>query len=380
MYSLNIEKINPLSEKENKNMNRHEVHLLQQVSGYPALTITLPTHRTSPDNRQDPIRVKNLVEQAASRLLAEFSKRDIAPLLDRLEKLTEEIDYRYTLDGLALFVNRDFARAAQLPFTLKERVNVGETFLTRDLVFAMNRTPRYWVLALSEKPTRLYEATRDDLTEIQDGGFPITHEGPGGEQSLPGGFGIKKSAYRDEYHRKFFRQIDTAFKPFLADDPLPLAVVGVDRFLAFFNEVTDYKNSILTTLQGSHDKTSPHELGKLIWTQVEDALTEQRQQVLSELDKAIGERKSASTIGEVWRLAKEGRGHLLLVEEDFHFPAKVDETGNHLAPADDVTAPDVMDDAVDEIIETVLSKQGRVVFLENGQLEAHQRIALILRY
>lgn len=361
-------------------MNRHEIHLLQQISGYPALTITLPTHRTSPDNRQDPIRVKNLIDQAANRLLTEFSKRDIAPLLDRLEKLAREIDYRYTLDGLALFVNRDFARAVYLPFTLKERVHVGDTFLTRDLVFAMNRTPRYWVLVLSEKPTRLYEATRDDLIEIQDGGFPITHEGPGGEQSLPGGFGIKKSAYRDEYHRKFFRQIDAALKPFLTDDPLPLAVVGVDRFLAFFKEVTDYKDSLITTLQGSHDKTSPHELGKLIWPLVKDALAEQRQQVLSELDKAVGERKTASTIGEVWRMAKQGRGHLLLVEEDFHFPGKVDGTGRHLTPADDVNSPDVLDDAVDEIIETVLSKQGRVIFFENGQLETHQRIALILRY
>ena len=55
-------------------MNRHEIHLLQQIRGYPALTITLPTHCTSPDNRQDLIRVKNLVEQAASRLLEEFSK------------------------------------------------------------------------------------------------------------------------------------------------------------------------------------------------------------------------------------------------------------------------------------------------------------------
>ena len=67
------------------------------------------------------------------RLLEEFSKREITPLLDRLEKLIGEIDYRYTLDGLALFVNRYFARAVQLPFTLKERVNVGETFLTHDL-------------------------------------------------------------------------------------------------------------------------------------------------------------------------------------------------------------------------------------------------------
>jgi hypothetical protein len=361
-------------------MNRHEVKLLQQISGYPAVTITLPTHRASPENQQDPIRVKNLIGQATKRLLEEFNKREIAPLLDRLEQLAGGIDYRQTLNGLAIFVNYDFARAVQLPFTLRENVNIGTTFLTRDLVFAMNRTPRYWVLVLSEKPTRLFEGVHDVLVEVQEGGFPIFHEGPGGEQSLPGGFGIKKSAYRDEYHKQFFRQIDTALKPFLADDPLPLVVVGVDRFLAFFNEVTDHKDVILTTLQGSHDKTSPSELAKLVWPLAKVALTEQRQKVFSELDKAIGEGKVASSISEVWQLAGEGRGYLLLVEKDFHYPARVDETGQQITPADDATAPGVIDDAVDDVIETVLSKQGRVVFVENGQLETHQRIALILRY
>ena len=39
-----------------------------------------------------------------------------------------------------------------------------------------------------------------------------------------------------------------------------------------------------------------------------------------------------------------------------------------------------MDDAVDEIIEMVLRKQGNVVFVDNGALETHSRIALILRY
>ncbi len=166
----------------------------------------------------------------------------------------------------------------------------------------------------------------------------------------------------------------------MADDPLPLVVVGVVRFLVFFNEVTDHKEAILTTIQGSHDKTSPPELAKLVWQPVKDALAQRRRQVLSELDKAVGERNFASAIGDVWRLANEGRGRLLLVEDDFHFPARVDETSGQLIPAEDVNAPCVIDDAVDEIIETVLSKQGRVVFVENGQLEAHQRIALILRY
>ncbi len=361
-------------------MNRGEVKLLQQINGYPAVTITLPTHRTSPENQQDPIRVKNLVDQATKRLLEEFNKREIAPLLDRLDKLAEGIDYRHTLDGLALFANHNVARAVQLPFTLGENVNIGKTFLTRNLVFAMNRTPRYWTLVLSEKPTRLYESNRDVLIEVQEGGFPITHEGPGGEQSLPGGFGIEKTTDRDEFHRKFFRQIDATLKPFLADDPLPMVVVGVDRFLAFFNEVTDHKDTILAVLQGSHDKTSPSELAKLVWPLAKESLAKQRQKVFEELDKAVGEKKVASAISEVWLSASEGRGSLLLVEEDFHFPARLDETGRHITPAKDATAPGVIDDAVDDIIETVLIKQGRVVFVENGQLETHQRIALILRY
>lgn len=361
-------------------MNLHEIQLLQKIKGGLAVTITLPTHRHSPENQQDPIRVKNLVKRTAEQLLSKYNKREIAPLLTRLEKLAEETDYRNTLDGLAMFVNSDFARAVYLPFTLKERIVVGESFFTRDMVFAMNRTPRYWVLVLSEKPTRLYEATRDDLIEIQEDGFPITHEGPGGEQSLPGGFGIKKSAYRDEYHRKFFRQIDAAFKPFLSDDPLPLAVVGVDRFLAFFNEVTQHKKAIITTLTGSHDKTSAYELGKLVWPLVKANLAEERTQDLSELDKAIGEKNIASGVNEVLRLANEGRGYLLLVEDDFHYPARMDATGSDLIPGDDTSAPDGFVDAVDEIIEIVLNKQGRVVFVEPGQLQEHQQIALILRY
>jgi hypothetical protein len=109
-------------------------------------------------------------------------------------------------------------------------------------------------------------------------------------------------------------------------------------------------------------------------------LDQQRQQILGELDKAVSERKFASGVGEVWRLANEGRGRLLLVEEDFHYPARLDESGTHLVPADDHEAADVMDDAVDEIIEMVMSKQGQVVFVDNGSLDAHQRIALVLRY
>jgi hypothetical protein len=361
-------------------MNRNDIRFLQSQRGYPTLSILAPTHRSFPENRQDPIRVKNLVKQAGERLLSEFSKREVEPLLSRLNALAAEIDYDYTLDGLALFVNQDLAQKFYLPFQIKERVVVDQTFATRDLVYALNRSPRYWVLALSEQPTRLYEGWRDTLIEVAANGFPMAYEGPGATEPMPGGRGINKSAYRDERHRQFFRQADAAFGQIAKVDLLPLVVVGVDRYLAFFNEVSSNKNLLAATLTGSHDKTPAHELAKLVWPLVESHLARQREQVLQELDAAVSAGKYASGIDAAWRMAHEGRGAVLLVEEDFHYPARVDASGLHLTPADELVGPEVFDDAVDELIETVLDKNGRVVFVENGALAAHQRLAMILRY
>ncbi len=361
-------------------MNRLEVQHLQSIQGYPAISILLPTHRDAPHNRADQIRVKNLVKQATDRLLSEFPRRDIEPLLTRLDALVAQIDYRCALDGLALFVNQDVDRKFYLPFPVKEQVVIDETFATRDLVFALNHSPRYWVLVVSEKPTRLYEGLGDTLVEITENGFPMIHAGPGGAAPLPFGFGKRKSAYRDERHRQFFRQVDAAFRHIAVTDPLPLVVVGVDRSLAFFNEVSKHKKMIIATLPGNHDKTPAHEMAAQVWSLVQSYLDSQRKDALKALDAAVSTRKYASGIGEAWRTAKEGRAATLLVEEDFRYPARLDASGLHLRPADDSTAPDVIDDAVDELIEHVLAQSGQVTFVDNGALETHQSIALILRY
>lgn len=361
-------------------MNRVDVQLLQSIRGYPAVTITLPTHRTSPANKQDPIRVKNLVKEAAERLLGEFSKREIEPVLARLEKLAEEVDYRYALDGLAMFVNHDIARKFYLPFSVPERVVIDETFATRDLVHALYRLRRYWVLALSEKPTRLFEGVKGDLVEVENDNFPMVHTDAGGATALPGGPEVQRSAYRDEKHRQFFRQVDAAFAPLAAADPLPLAVVGVDRYLAFFREVTKHQNLIVTTLTGNHDKTAAHDLADLVWPLVKENLDGMQMTYLQELDTAVGQRLFVAGIEHAWRMAQEGRVRTLLVDETYHVPGRVDETGLNLTVVEDREAPGVIDDAVDDLIEIVMEKGGQVRFLDAGKLDDYRQIAAITRY
>lgn len=361
-------------------MNRHDIMMLAARHGYPCLTITLPTHRTSPENRQDPIRLRNLTRQAAERLTAEFGKRDAEPLLQALEQLADSIDHAHNLDGLALFVSADLARFDRLPCPLPERVIIDESFFTRDLVYALNRSPHYWVLVLSEQPTRLFEAFRDDLQEVTTGSFPMFHTGPGGERSLPNDPAINASRFRDEHHRIFFREVDRALTTVLASEDLPVVVIGVDRWLSFFNEVTSNAPKIIATFLGNYDRASGHELGKLVWPTVQEKMAERCAAVLGELAVAVGGQRSASTLGEVWRFAQEGRGATLVVEEGYHEAATLDETGLRLLPAGEGGGPTALDDAVDAVIATVLEKGGRVVFVNDGTLTAHSRIALILRY
>jgi hypothetical protein len=360
-------------------MTRHDVLALQAHRAYPSISLLLPTHRTSPDNKRDPILLKNLLNEANERLTTLLGARAAAPLLASLMAQAAAVDLRHTLDGLAILVNEHHAGAYLLPVTLKPRVTIDETFATRDLIFALNRSPRYWVLALSEKPTRLYEGVRRTLIEVREGGFPLEHTGPGGALSLPEL--IDKSKYEDEQHRQFFRRVDRALDPFLKADPLPLCLVGVERWLAHYRDVAGTRPTT-ASLTGNHDQTSPTDLGRLVWPVMEEALHQERLRALSTLDAAVGAQRVASGIIDVWARAYEGRGALLLVEEGYHQVAQLEPERGRLQPLaeGDPVPPEAIGDAVDEVIEAVLAAKGEVVFFDDGILEGHERIALTLRY
>src|SRR5215831_8057551 len=233
---------------------RSELKRLQGQRDYPSLSLLAPTHRTHPANRNDRIVVKNLAAEGLDRLQGEFKKREVAGLVQNLNRLVDRVDWKHSLEGLALFASRDVATAVQLPFRPRARVVIDETFATRDLVYSLNRSPRYRILVLTEKPTRLFDATTNVLTEYTAKPFPMVHTGPGGASRLPGGQGINRSAVRDE-----------ALAAVQKDDHLSLVLVGVDRHIAFYQEVTRDPDAIVGVVNGSHDDPNPAALGRLVW-------------------------------------------------------------------------------------------------------------------
>jgi hypothetical protein len=344
---------------------------------HPSVSILAPTHRTAPSNKQDPIKVKNLVRNAVDRLHQEFTKRETAAVVANLQQLVRDVDWEHTLDGLALFASRRLSRAVSVPFRVKPRAVIDETFATRDLVYAFNRATPYRVLVLSHKPT-LYDGWTALLDEHKVKPFPMVHRGPGGASKLPGGQGVNPSAVRDEAQRQFFRLVDDAVDALQKANRLPLVVVGVERNLAFYREVTRQSGAIVGMLAGNYDQASPSALGKLVWPVFESGATLRRTEALVQLDEAVGVHRHASGIDQVWRVAVGRKSRTLLVEKEFKYPADVSPEGDRLLPYTG-QGPAALDDAVDEVIERVMDSGGEVYFYPTGTLEVHQKIAVVLR-
>ena len=353
-----------------------EVRGLQQHARYPAVSI-LMSHGTTVDG--DRTRLTRLAFEAARRLQGEFPRRDTEPLLSELDTLIAAADLNPGHEAIGVFVNHDIATTVHLPIPVRERVVVDATFATRDLIHALHRSPKYRVLVLSERSTRLYAGCGAVLTEVA--GSPIlaaeAHLNGRGERSR---MTADRSVLRDSRLRRYIGKVDAVLTPQIRGRELPLILVGATRRVAAFRDHSTHRALVADAVVGGFDRTSPRELADRVWPSITRMLTTQRGDALRELDGAIGKHRAAFGVEEVWSLANEGRGALLIADEHYEFPARIDTDTGLLEAAEDVAHPDVVDDVVDEIIEIVLAKGGRVAMVSDGTLRDHGRIAMTLRH
>lgn len=356
-------------------MQRSDLEKLARTHAFPAVTILLATDRRRPGNAEDRLRLRHLVDTATERLLREHDRREVQPLIERLHRAGADADLAHPGAGLAILATADEAQVHRVPFPLPERVVVNETFALRDLLLGLHRTPRYRVLVLSPKVSRLVDVTAGAATEVHDGGFPVSVEPPREEGTPHRDLPIHETQDA-EAHRFVFRAVDRAFGAVHARDPLPTVCSGVERDVAYFEEVTVHGSTLVGRVHGNHTGSPPHEVAAVAAPVAEAYFAGRRRDAVRAVEDAIGAHRAALGVDEVWSCARDGRGRLLVVEEGFALPVRV--TGAHLEPAGE--GDDRAVDAVDEIADAVLATGGDVEFVEPGALAAHDHIALVLRY
>ena len=360
---------------------------LREPRPYPAVTLTVPTHRTRPANQQDPVRVRNLVAGVAKRLHddPDVSERVRADVTAQLEQAEAEVDYVYTLDTLVLFAAPGEHQVWYLPRSGSERVIFGDTFLTRNLVAATAQARRYWVLAFDERHARLYSGSDMQVSEVTRDGFPV---------SAPIEEGVELTArdttvptgYREEQVLQYLRAVDAHLGRLLENEPRRLCLVALRQGLSALEDVGHHHARAADTVlaKGGLVDGPPSALAEALRPALAELDERRTAYALERLGNARGSRTFVSGLDEVWMSAQEARVSLLVVEESYRATVRIEE--GHLQPVlpDEARAagPEegLVDDIVDDTIEVALSGGAEVVFVPEGTLADHGRIAGVVRY
>lgn len=121
---------------------------LLAIEEAPCLSLYMPTNRHHPDNRQDPIRFKNLLKEMEQSLLQKYSSEETKTFLAPLEKLTEDDEiWNNSLDGLAVFSAPNLMKIVKLPISVEALAIVADSFHTKPLRKYLQSTDRYHLLA-----------------------------------------------------------------------------------------------------------------------------------------------------------------------------------------------------------------------------------------
>jgi hypothetical protein len=338
-------------------VNRTLLAELQRHRSYPSITLLFNTTPKTPLSPAELSTANGLADEADRRLQGEIDDELRASLREMIAELIRTNATDNQGQALAVCVSPNHRAAVQLGRHVDERVIIDETFATRDLVADLNRTALYRVVTISDRTTRLFIGDRQRLLETRTDPWPLARQ-PG--QTPSSWTAAVVHAIRQEH----------------ATFPLPTVVAGVDRSLRQVLRALDFPT--IGAIGGNHDRTSWVDLHHHLWPLVTDWLRDDHARALQQLDEARSRRCYAGGMHEIWALANQGRIEMLVVEDTYAPAARVN--GHHLEPTDDVEAPGVVDDIVDEAIEIVMSHGGTAVIVADGTLKDHERIAAIVRY
>jgi hypothetical protein len=364
----------------------------------PCLSLYQPTHRRHPENQQDPIRFRHLVEKLKVSLQQAHPAEEVRRLLEPFSALANDHAFwSHALDGLAVFGGPGLFRVFMLQRPVPALAVVADTFHTKPVRRFLQTVDRYQVLGLSRHRAKLYEGDRNSFDEIElapqvprtitdlgdqfndrqstaswyggrGGSSPPLHEGHGG---------MNEEA--DTEATRFFRAVDRAvFEHHSQRSGLPLILAALPEHHHLFRRVSHNPHLLEEGLPFNPEGMPIEELRERAWLAVEPQYRARQSKWIDDFAVAQAKGLGSDEISRVAEAAAAGRVATLLIEAGRQRPGRIDRATGCIETAH-LGDPDV-DDMLDDLGEMVESKGGHVVVMAADQMPASTGLAATFRY
>ena len=314
-----------------------ELKSLAQDTGFPRVSIFMPTQPEGPEVRQEPIRFKNLVRQAHQELL----RRGLSPLesdeflLPTQQLLEDALFWQYQSRGLAVLISKSLAKYFSLPIPCERFAAVNDRFYIKPFLPLFEGDSPFYVAALSQDGVRLFEGTRFTLRPLDLGNVPKnledalkydayerhlemhTSSSPA-RQGAPIFHGHGDVGTDDDKTNilRYFQQVDKGISQWLKDKPAPLVLMGVEYLLPIYREAHKYPHLMLEAITGNPETLNDRVLQARAWEIVRPHFEQKRERALERYTQLRGEgRLYSDDLAEILRAAAQGRVQTLFLSQ-----------------------------------------------------------------
>lgn len=377
-------------------INEFPNEIIYETEG-PFISLYQPTHRHRPENKQDVIRFKNLIQEIENSLKQKYPKKEISNLMKPLHDIAEDkVFWNYTNDGLAILANENKCVVYKLQRPVEEIAVVADSFHIKPLIRVFQSADRFYLLGLNRKEFKLYEGTRYGVEEIKFGedvpttikevlgdDYTDSYLSPGsyggvGSQPMFHGHGSRKDEIDIDTER-FFRYVDRfVLENYSRPTELPLILVALDEHHSLFKEVSHNPFLIDNGVKSSFDTLSLKDLKENSWKVMEPFYLDKTKKLVDRYEFERSKFFGSDDIAQVALAANENRVDTLLIESDRVIPGKINKETGRLEEGD-LEDPEV-DDLLDDLVEMVFRSKGHVVLLPKERMPSTTGVAAIYRY
>jgi hypothetical protein len=375
-----------------------QIKELLSTSGI-CLSVYMPTHRSHPENLQDPILFRNLLKELQESLALKHASKDVTKIMEPLTRLSENKElWNHTQDGLAIFSEGDILQIFGLPVSVPQLVIAAETFHTKPIQKYLQSVERFQVLGLSLHEFKMFEGNRHSMvrldidqniaTNIKEVlGDELTDEhttvasygGVGGNKgNMVHGHGSRKDELDKDAERYFREVAKIVQEKFSVPSGLPLILAALPEHHALFHDVNNNSLLLKDSIAVNPLSVSTEKLAELAWQVMEPQYHNLLEKYSDDYNTSKANATGSDQLDEIAASAASGRIDTILIEENKVIPGKLDSQTGAIDRMD-LNHPEV-DDVLDDLGEMVIRMGGRIVIIPQEKMPTDNGVAAIYRY
>ena len=312
-------------------VSENEINKLVNRNGSDLVTITLPTHKTGEESKQDPIRLKNLLAEAVSTLKENGKKEPDAEkyLKSAFDLLDKPMFWAHADDGLAIYISEAESEIYKLPYKVDEEVYVNDHHLITPLLPMLSMQGTFCVLVASRQNAKLLKCTRNEVEDITPSDVSLSvdeylevdpqkqlqfHSGDQGQKAMYFGHNASEED-KMVVVEQYFRELEKGVTRVMRERKDPLVQVGLKENLTLYKKINNYKRLIDQAVETNPDELIDSDIRDKGWSVIQKHFLKDMYESLENFSEQP-EGKVSTNLGKIVEATIQGRTETIFISKE----------------------------------------------------------------